>query len=358
MKIESKVNQIPSLTWNWLKINNADVKFNAEYKEKKNISVSKLPSGVTYKQDDEKYLMSIVPIETGFGKESNIFSSSNVIPDSLIADAGTKAEKPVYITFDCKDKAYSVSSQIITAQKDADITVIMTFTSDKKAEGMHAVQTKLYAHKNAKIHLVTVQMLGDNYIHFDDIGTYCEENAHINVTQILLGSKKSYVGVHALLKEYMSSFKSDTAYFCRDDQLFDMNYVVTHTGRKTDTKMQVNGTLKDSASKTYRGTIDFKNGCQGAEGEETENTLLLNPTVVNKSIPVILCDEEDVAGEHGATIGKLSDDVLFYMSAHGIDKTKAEKLMCLAKINQASHLIPDTELQEKISDYVEEAFNG
>ena len=81
----------------------------------------------------------------------------------------------------------------------------------------------------------------------------------------------------------------------------------------------------DYAKKTYRGTIDFKNGCQGASGNEQEETLLLTPTVVNKSIPVILCDEEDVAGEHGATIGKLSNDILFYMNAHGISKEAAEK---------------------------------
>ena len=102
--------------------------------------------------------------------------------------------------------------------------------------------------------------------------------------------------------------------------------------------------------------IDFKNGCQGASGNEQEETLLLTPTVVNKSIPVILCDEEDVAGEHGATIGKLSNDILFYMNAHGISKEAAEKIMCLAKINNVAAAVPDENLKEKISQYVEEAF--
>ena len=136
-----------------------------------------------------------------------------------------------------------------------------------------------------------------------------------------------------------------------------MNYIVNHTGRKTECKMMVYGSLKDNAKKTYRGTIDFKNGCQGAVGNEQEETLLLNPQVVNKSIPVILCDEEDVAGEHGSTIGKLSNDVLFYMNAHGISQTEAEKIMTMSKINRVSSLIPDEKLKTRIAEYIEEAFN-
>lgn len=358
MKIEKRVNKIPSLTWNWLKMNYADLQFESDYKNKTSVSISKLPKGISYEKDAEKYFMSIAPIETGMEKSISTFLyENNVIPSSLVVEQGTKVEEPIFINFDCKDKSYSLSSQIITAKKDSSITVIMNFTSDKDAQGLQIIQTKLNAEKNAKIHLITVQLLGKSFIHLNDIGCNCDENANIEVTQIELGSKQTFVGLKSTLKEYQSSFKSDTAYFGRNQQEIDMNYIVNHIGRKTDCQMMVYGSLKDSAKKTYRGTIDFKNGCQGASGNEQEETLLLTPTVVNKSIPVILCDEEDVAGEHGSTIGKLSNDVLFYMNAHGIKKDEAEKLMCLAKVKRVASKIPDEKLKEKISNYVEEAFN-
>lgn len=358
MKIDAKVNNIPSLTWNWLKMNHAALQLESDYKEKTNVSVSKIPHGVKFEKDAEKYLMSIAPVDTGTGKEISTFLFDNeVIPSALIVDEKNKIEEPVFFNFDCKDKTYSLSSQIVYAKKDSEITVIMNFTSDKKAQGFDVVQTKLYAEKNAKIHLVTVQMLGNDFIHVNDIGTLCEENASIEVTQIELGAKKSYVGVSSSLKEYKSSFKSDTAYYCRDNQELDMNYIVNHTGRKTESTMMVYGSLKDTSKKTYRGTIDFKNGCQGATGNEQEETLLLTPSVVNNSIPVILCDEEDVSGEHGSTIGKLSKEVLFYMNTHGISKKAAEQIACQAKINRVASLIPDKNVREKISQYMDEAFN-
>ena len=63
--------------------------------------------------------------------------------------------------------------------------------------------------------------------------------------------------------------------------------------------------------KTFRGTIDFRCGSSGSVGDEQEDVLLLGENIVNKTIPLILCEEEDVDGRHGATIGRLPEDMLF-----------------------------------------------
>ena len=85
--------------------------------------------------------------------------------------------------------------------------------------------------------------------------------------------------------------------------------------------------------------------------------LLLSPDVVNKSIPLILCGEEDIAGEHGSTIGKLGEDTLFYMQSRGIAKPEAEKLMTRAKVARVAELIPDEGTIEKINAYLDEVFS-
>ena len=81
MKIDTKVNNIPSLTWNWLKLNYAELKIDSEYKEKTNISTSRIPDGATYEKDSEKILMSVPPVETGMGKSvSTILYENNILP--------------------------------------------------------------------------------------------------------------------------------------------------------------------------------------------------------------------------------------------------------------------------------------
>ena len=132
-----------------------------------------------------------------------------------------------------------------------------------------------------------------------------------------------------------------------------MNYESVHTAPHTDTTMTVKGTVADNALKTYRGTIDFKNGCAGATGDEQEETLLLGEKAVNKSIPMILCGEEDVSGTHGATLGRLGAEELFYFQSRGVSEADAQKIMTKAKVLAVANLINDEATVQKISDFLE-----
>ena len=64
--------------------------------------------------------------------------------------------------------------------------------------------------------------------------------------------------------------------------------------------------------------------------------LLANKGVDNKTVPVILCDEDDVAGNHGATIGHVRDEQLFYLACRGLDQNAAEDLFIRAKLEDAA----------------------
>ncbi|MFR1640799.1 MAG: SufD family Fe-S cluster assembly protein [Eggerthellaceae bacterium] len=61
--------------------------------------------------------------------------------------------------------------------------------------------------------------------------------------------------------------------------------------------------VRRGGSKTLRGTIDFVRGCKGANGQEVETVLIADERADNRTVPVILCNQDDVAGNHGATIG-------------------------------------------------------
>lgn len=299
-----EINKIPALTWTWLKMNGAKVEFS----------------------DFEKI------------SENKEISAKN----------GEK--KTEVLHFDFGDKKSYLNEQTIIAEENSEITVIMDYSSEKNAEGFSEIKTKLIAKPYSKIHLVKVQLLGQNYTQIDDTECVTEENAFIDVTQIELGGSKIYAQVKNDLKGYKAKFNSDTAYIAKDNQIFDMNYVVNHFGQKTDTKMVVKGVVDGNALKTYRGTIDFKNGCAGATGDEQEETLLMSPKAINKSIPMILCDEEDVSGTHGATLGRLSAEELFYMQSRGIDENEAKVMMSRAKIISVANLIPNEELIRNIEN--------
>lgn len=92
----------------------------------------------------------------------------------------------------------------------------------------------------------------------------------------------------------------------------------------------------------------WPNASSGAEGQEEESVLLLGDDVENKTIPLILCAQEDVKGNHGATIGELDEETMFYFGARGIDKEAAERIVTGAKLEHICDLMKD-EAAEKIA---------
>ena len=80
---------------------------------------------------------------------------------------------------------------------------------------------------------------------------------------------------------------------------------------------------------------------------------MLSEDAENKSMPLILCEEEDVEGQHGSSIGRLADDILFYFGTRGIDERAAEEMMVDARIGTVTREIPDSAVQERIGSFLQ-----
>ncbi len=347
-----QVNQIPANTWNWLKMNSAVLSLEEiSGKGKEKISAGDLPESVAFIQNaaaDDESVKQASGIKTSLGEKApSLFEEHNACVHVIRAEKNTAAALPVKLSVTGDSPAWN--ELVIHAKENSTVSVIVEFD----VKSVNAFCTKIIAEKGSRVHFSTVQLSKCDGVHINDIGTEIKESAYVEVTQIELGAKKIFTGIRTSLCEYQARLRTDTAYIARNNQEFDMNYEAVSTGKKTDCLMNVKGTITDSAKKTYRGTIDFKNGCSGSTGNEMEETLLLSSSAVNKSIPIILCDEEDVSGEHGASIGKLGEEILFYMNSRGISRSEAEKIMMKAKVMSVASRIGDEAAAEKISEYME-----
>ena len=107
-------------------------------------------------------------------------------------------------------------------------------------------------------------------------------------------------------------------YFVRGHEKLDLNHVARQRGCDTKVEMSASGLLTDSAQKTLRETIDLIHGGKGSKGNELETVLVEGDHIVNKTLPVILCDEEDVQGNHGASIGSIGPEQTEYLATRGL----------------------------------------
>ena len=169
----------------------------------------------------------------------------------------------------------------------------------------------------------------------------------------MLGAGKTYTGLAGDLRGYNSAINVYTHYLGHGNQELDFNYILRHHGAKSTCNLYANGVLAGASKKTLRGTIDLVRGCKGAEGTERETVLLVDERVENKTIPVILCDEDDVAGNHGATIGHVAADQLFYLKCRGLSQEAAEGLFATATLEETALTIADETVRAGVARLAE-----
>ncbi len=351
--MEIRVNPLPSRTWNWLKMNDSPLAIRP-VTAGGDLAVSGLTPGLAWADGvtpDGRW----ADVETGMGREFDRLLDKS--PAAILtAEPGTHPAEPVVIRWACPDGGQTADRILIEAGADSELSVVLVLSGGR--DGLGAVQTKVRAAAGAKVGVYAVQMMDGTAVSLCDYGAVCGENARAELVRLELGGARGYTGVYTRLDGDNSEFAADAGYHVRGGRRLDMNYTVRHVGKKTRSEMRASGVLEEDASKIFRGTIDFPRGCRGAKGSETEEVLLLGDKQINQTIPLILCQEEDVEGDHGATIGRLDEQVLFYMASRGISRAAAERIIARARLDAVSALIPSDAVRAEIADFLKPEGEG
>lgn len=226
-----------------------------------------------------------------------------------------------------------------TAEENSSITVYELHRSNS------AVKLSFDIGKNASVKLV--QLLNPTEKLRHETFANCSKGGKFQIMTIMTGDGNIYSDNRTELEGDSSSINVEVAYLGKNSQTIDYNIAVNHWGKDTHSEINAAGALMDSAKKVFRGTIDFKTGSSDSKGSENETVIMLGDDVVNKTVPLILCSEENVEGSHGATIGELDDDTLFYFESRGIGREEAERIMAYAALKRLIRLSDDKEFAEQ-----------
>ena len=348
-----EVNQFPSLTWNHLKINRTNLEYDAEKSLKEKITFD--DKKVTVQDIEAKKVNEEVKsIESGMGK-----AFDNAVDEFLLNSKGfskyfcvkeNAALSAVKILLENNEKYGTFNDYVVKINAGAKVNLIVMIKDSKSSIGL---RIRVIAEENSDVKISVINLVKNDVDVFTSIGSVAKDKAKIEVTEIALGGKHVYSGNKCELTGFESKSEGHTAYFVKKDSSLDINYVCNQRGKNTDSKMNVDGVVSENGSKVWRGTIDFIRGCVDSTGDEQENVLLLSPKLVNKTLPVILCDEEAVEGRHGASIGKLSSDILFYMQSHGISEDEAKLLMIKAKVYACCRFVNDEETENEVLSFID-----
>jgi len=290
------------------------------------------------------------------------------------APKGFKRDKPVEIFYEIDtDHPTIVNHNLIVADAGAEVSIIVHYTDtlpdssyfmedeaeiksqieDEAYAYYHVGLTKIIAHQDAKVHLIKMQDFSDYVLHIDSAVSVVSKDAKVFYNTIDLGGHVVVTDYTAYLEGEGSASESKTAYLGSGKRRLDIGFNIFHIGRYTDSLIQTKGALLEESRKIFRGNLKFEKGSKRSTGSESEYVLLLDPWVHSDAIPALLCDEDDVSGEHAASAGQVNENQLFYLMSRGFSKKAAMKLIIHGNFADVIDALPT----EGYKTYVDDVLN-
>ena len=258
-------------------------------------------------------------------------------PESTAYTALSGENAPIRIDISDGGAAYRRRVCTVTAEAGADVTVYEVCTAARPL----AAELRLTAEKGARLRVVQLLNPSRGAVLRHGLTAEVGEDAGLDLISLQLGDGDIYADHHIALAGDGAALRADLGYLARHSDTVDINLTVEQIGKNTVSEINAAGALMEGAKKIFRGTIDFRRGSSGSVGSENETVLLLGEDAENKTVPVILCAEENVEGSHGATIGELDADTLFYFASRGIDRAAAEAILARAAVERLARMAGD-----------------
>ena len=262
-------------------------------------------------------------------------------------------KEPIIIRYTFEENNDLVENINIEYESSSSANIIFIYNSKDDTKSFHFFKENLIMKENSNATISIINLMNSNSESIISIESSVKENASVTHNIIDLGGKIRLSNVYSELKEYNASNKINSIYLGSSEDIIDINYYLKNISKKTSSIIRTEGCLLDSSKKTFRGTIDFVKGAEKSIGDEQENCVIMSDKAKSKSLPVLLCGEEDVEGSHGVSSGKVDESKLFYLMSRGFSEKQAKRLIISANLTKIINNIPDELIKEEINEYLD-----
>jgi Fe-S cluster assembly protein SufD len=230
---------------------------------------------------------------------------------------------------------------LIRLEAGASLTLIETATGPATARYLHNPVFEIEVEKGATLTHVRLQQeaprafqLGTIYARVATAGTY--DNFTLNA-----GGKLVRNEIHASLDGPHSACHMNGAQLLRDGQHADTTTVLDHAAPDCASRQTYKTVLSGRSRGVFQGRIHVHQAAQRTDGYQMNQALLLSPEAEIDSKPQLEIYADDVKCSHGATVGALDEDQLFYLRARGIPEAKARSMLVEAFLAEALEVVQD-----------------
>ena len=218
----------------------------------------------------------------------------------------------------------------IKAEKNTSAKILVLHTSDKDLNSTLIPVTTLIAGANSQTTIINIQDLGSNTFQLAKTHAHLGADAVFNFTQLEIGAQLSRHDVVIDVLGKGAEFIHNNLIHGTEKQILDTHLDVYHHIDHTQSTMGVKAVLDDKSRGIFNGKIYVEVDAQQVNADLQNNNLLLSKFAEINTKPELEIYADDVKCAHGATVGQLNEESLFYLRSRGLDKDAAEKVLVSA----------------------------
>ncbi|MBI2647708.1 Fe-S cluster assembly protein SufD [Candidatus Woesearchaeota archaeon] len=272
----------------------------------------------------------------------------------LYVPKNVEFDEPIRVNFDF-DEQNSILHNTIIVDQNSKIDFIEEYSNKEiNQEQLNACVTEVFANNNSKINFYHLNNWTKNVYNFTNIVGTLERDASVNWISGCFGGKLNRLRIDTNFNAQGSQCNNVGIFLGKGKEHIDFTTNVYHNVENTTNDILVDGILKDEASSVYRGLIRIEKQAQKTNSYLANHILKLGEKTLANSIPSLKIDANDVRASHGATVGQINEEHLFYLMTRGLSRQEAERLIVEGFFEPVIQKIPLEELRERIRGLIKQ----
>ena len=292
------------------------------------VEIEHAPEGVTFEPLSEEHarLYSLVRWDEKFAAHNAALWEHGLL---VVVPKGVELEKPLYARVTNSTDGGSLFWRLLVVAEDGARFTLVEEVASPTPDLRSYTNTaqELFLESGSKLEYVSIQNLSRETWHFATHHARVERDAELDWVAGGFGSKKGKVRIQNDLAGEGATSRVTGAYFADGEQHLDYDTFQEHIAPHTTSDFAFKGALRDRSTAVWRGMIRVEPDAQKTNAYQENRNLLLSETAHADSIPGLEIMANDVRCTHGATLGRVDREQLFYLMARGLTRAEAERLI-------------------------------
>ena len=273
----------------------------------------------------------------------------------LYVPKGVRLDAPVRVTrWISEAGAAFFTRALIVAEQTSQVSYVdEVLSEDLSEETLSSTSVEVIARDGAQVQYVAVQWLGRGAFYQSAQRTLAGRDSTLDTLNVSLGASTTRVDLNARLLGPGANSNMLGLYFGDGDQHFDHNTSQDHLAPSARSDLLYKGALDGQSRSVFRGIIRVAKSAQQTDAYQTNRNMILSERARADSLPKLEIEADDVKCSHGATVGHLDEESLFYLMSRGISRSQAERLVVLGFLGEVLMRLPLGGVADKVTRAIE-----